>query len=143
MLHEGRSVVGLHYRWVFDPDDPTYYAPWVRALKGRNGVYAIRDAETGEVLYVGESHTKRLYATLTRHFQSWDGYTAGTTYDRFAVEVATCALDSPRGDVIREQVAVIGRLSPYDNVHHQQAPTDWVPDADLDELTAEDFKDDW
>ena len=38
---------------------------------------------------------------------------------------------------------MIGRLSPYDNVHHQQGLTDWVPDADLDELTAEDFRDEW
>ncbi|HJL20438.1 MAG TPA: hypothetical protein RMH99_32525 [Sandaracinaceae bacterium LLY-WYZ-13_1] len=54
------------------------YAPWVRDLQYRCGVYVIRDADTREILYVSESHTGRLYATPTRHFQQ-DGYTAPTT----------------------------------------------------------------
>ena len=38
-----------------------------RDLDGKSGVYVIR--EGSEIVYVGESHTNRLYDTLTRHFQ--------------------------------------------------------------------------
>ena len=49
-------------------------ADWLRDLRGGlNGVYLIRDARTREMLYVGESHTGRLYETLTRHLYSWNG----------------------------------------------------------------------
>lgn len=48
------------------------YPAWVRALKGKSGVYAIRHVGLAtRVLYVGESHTGNLYGTLTRHFQRW------------------------------------------------------------------------
>ena len=44
-------------------------AEWVRALKGKSGVYVIREPGfLGEVLYCGESHTGRLYATLLATF---------------------------------------------------------------------------
>lgn len=50
---------------------------WNEAMRldtdGKHGVYAIRDASTHEVLYVGESHTARLWATMTRHFQDRTG----------------------------------------------------------------------
>lgn len=46
------------------------YPDWVRALKGKAGVYIIRDAESYECLYVGSS-AGRLYDTLTRHFRIW------------------------------------------------------------------------
>jgi Uri superfamily endonuclease len=39
----------------------------VRDLKGKSGVYVIR--ENGETVYVGSS-VGRLYETLTRHFQT-------------------------------------------------------------------------
>lgn len=56
----------LSYRPVGGRGEP--YPEWVRALKGKSGVYVIR--ERGEVVYVGESHAGRLYETLTRHFQT-------------------------------------------------------------------------
>lgn len=49
------------------------YHPELRRLVDRSGVYALRDRETREVLYVGESHTGRLYRTLLRHFQDRSG----------------------------------------------------------------------
>lgn len=44
------------------------YPDWVRDLRGRSGVYFIRDASSHELLYIGSS-SRRLYETLTRHFQ--------------------------------------------------------------------------
>ncbi len=62
--HRNGSLV---YRPVGEVAEP--YPDWVRALRGHSGVYVIRDRASGETLYVGESHTGRLYQTLTRHFQ--------------------------------------------------------------------------
>ena len=131
--------MGLRSRSPVNPRDPLAYAQWVRDLKHRRGVYVIRDADTREVVYVGESHSDRLYATLTRHFQYWDGYTAGTTYDRYGVEVATYALDEPARDVIRKQVDLIVELAPLDNSHHQAG----FDDLDDDDFDPSEFQDDW
>jgi len=130
-------MASLRYRSPVDGRDPLSYARWVRELRGRNGAYVIRDADTREVLYVGESHTGRLYATLTRHFQFWDGYTAGTTYDRDAVDVAICRLGAPSKDVVHGQIDLIIELSPRDNTHHQ------AEFEDADDFVPADFEDDW
>ena len=106
--------MSLRFRSVVDRRDILRYAPWVRELKDRNGVYVIRDALDGDVYYVGESHSGRLYSTLTRHFQFWDGYTAGTTYDvrvlrpRPAARRAPCD-GSPSARRARWRVAHSGR----------------------------------
>jgi len=130
----------LRYRDPVDPKDYTRYARWVQALAGRSGAYVIRDAGTSLVLYVGESHTGRLRSTLTRHFQHWEGYTAGTTYDRFGVEIAIAALDAPPRQVVDAQVQLIRELQPMDNVHH-------TGDLDFDdeegEFDPDEFTDDW
>lgn len=111
------------------------YPQWVRDLKGRSGVYLIRDADTSELLYVGSS-SNRLYETLTRHFQTWrrfkgfwkgqyaEGHDPGLTYDRASVEVAihfTAASDS-----LDEEARLIHRLRPRDNLLGQPAE-DEVP----------------
>ena len=136
--------VRLRYRSPVDGRDLLRYAKWVRELRLRSGVYVIRDTDLREIVYVGESHTDRLYATLTRHFQYWTGYTAGTTYDRYSVEVAVCALDEAPDDVIRKQVELIGELSPSDNTHHQRH-LDLEDDGDFDvsELGDDDFAGDF
>jgi hypothetical protein len=49
------------------------YPDWLRALRGKSGVYIIRERQrdgSNPVVYVGESHAGRLYQTLTRHFQT-------------------------------------------------------------------------
>jgi len=72
-------------------------AEWVKALKGRSGVYVIRESGFwGEVLYCGESHTGRLYGTLLRHFQRWTGKTAGPTFPVTKVEVAVVRCPAAR-----------------------------------------------
>lgn len=124
----------LRYRSVVDGRDLISYATWVRELRFRNGVYVVRDRTGRDVLYVGESHSGRLYSTLTRHFQYWKGYTAGTTYDRDHVEVAVSHLDAPSKDVVHAQVSLIEELRPRDNKHHQ---------LELDDVDDEDWSDDW
>lgn len=102
------------------------YPAWVRDLKGKSGVYLIRDAGSSRVAYVGESHTDRLYETLTRHFQRWrrkKGFWAGffdrsendpgVTYDRGAVEVSVRV--TPRNRALSVESALIARLKPTDN----------------------------
>ena len=59
---------GFVYRQVGESGEA--YPDWVRALKGKAGVYVIREIETREIVYVGSS-AGRLYDTLTRHFQTW------------------------------------------------------------------------
>lgn len=110
------------YRRVGDRGEA--YPEWVRALKGKAGVYVIRDADTHECLYVGSS-AGRLYDTLTRHFQTWrrwkgfwkgqygEGADPGLTYPRAAVEVAV-RLTSPN-DALDEEMRTIARLRPRDN----------------------------
>ncbi|MBZ0121668.1 MAG: hypothetical protein K8H88_32020 [Sandaracinaceae bacterium] len=119
----------VEWRSVVDEADPLRFAAWVRELQGRSGAYAIRDAGDQEILYVGESHTGRLRGTLTRHFQAWTGYQAGTLYSRHGVEVALFALDAPAREVIDAQATLIRELGPRDNVHHQRRGDD---EADFD-----------
>jgi hypothetical protein len=62
---------GLTYRPIGETGTP--YPAWLRALKGKSGVYVIREIKrdgSSPIVYVGESHTGRLYQTITRHFQS-------------------------------------------------------------------------
>lgn len=99
----------MEWRAVGDAGE---YPDWLRKLRGKCGVYAIRERARSRLLglvqvpavvvYVGESHTGRLYQTLTRHFQGWNRgkdpkwyggkyvprqTDPGHTYDRRIVEV--------------------------------------------------------
>ncbi|MFT3695816.1 MAG: peptidoglycan DD-metalloendopeptidase family protein [Kofleriaceae bacterium] len=140
------NIVGMHgpaprngtmsaYRRVGERGDA--YPDWVRALRGKAGVYVIRDATTHECLYVGSS-TGRLYGTLTRHFQTWrrwkkywkdqygEGADPGLTYPRAAIEVAV-RLTSP-SDALDDEMRTIARLRPRDNQIGQPDPAaDDVP----------------
>ena len=85
-----------------------------------SGVYAI--IQGGRVLYVGESHTGRLFDTITRHFRKWRIDPAndakgrrrgGTTYKRGAVRVAWVVTEPDAAQTL--QYAEIERLDPRDN----------------------------
>ena len=99
------------------------YPKWIRDLDGKSGAYVIRSKKDREVLYVGESHKRRLYGTLTRHFQHWErnvnqydlywGRATGTTYRRSLVEVA--CLPARGLAAIDLQNKLIARLHPRDN----------------------------
>ena len=87
------------------------------------GVYVIR--QSGNVVYVGSSR-KRLYDTVTRHFQQWKrrkqwwkgmhgaGHDPGITYNRARCEVAVRLLAC--GDELEEETRLIERLRPRDNL---------------------------
>lgn len=90
------------------------WADWVRALRGKSGVYVIRSGPgAGRVHYVGESHSGKLRDTLQRHFQRWKGETAGPTYDATRVQVAVEVCD-PKS-AIERQNQLISELDPADN----------------------------
>jgi excinuclease UvrABC nuclease subunit len=102
----------LNFRPILAPDGK--YAEWVSELQNANGAYVIKHAETGEVLYVGESHSSRLKDTLTRHFRAWNGPQAGPSYHADAMLVAI-VLTPPR-TAIAAQDNLIFRLKPADNI---------------------------
>jgi hypothetical protein len=107
------------------------YPDWLRALRGKSGVYIIRERQrdgSSPVVYVGESHAGRLYQTLTRHFQTWrrhkkfwsGQYTGsrthdpGLTYNRARCTVAIRVFPAERA--VQEEARLIVRLRPRDNL---------------------------
>jgi len=104
-----RTVSAGFFGDLFDARFPL----WVRKLRGKSGVYVIRSENDKQTLYVGESHTGRLYETLTRHFQSWSGKTAGVTYGRGSVLVAVKVTSA--GRAVETQNRLICEMKPRDN----------------------------
>jgi hypothetical protein len=117
----------LVYRSPLDPNSDGY-APWVRALGQRSGAYVIRSKRTGEIRYVGNSHTGRLYDTLTRHFQNWSsservtaalehyahgGRGVGPTFDPSRCEVAVVLTPPNRAEAV--EARLILQLNPTVN----------------------------
>ena len=98
--------------------DGTSFADWLSDLRGHgyNGIYLIRDARTREVVYVGESHTGRLYETLSRHLYAWNGKGSGPSYHPARVEVAIVVAETPLDDPVADQYALIQELEPRDNI---------------------------
>ncbi len=94
------------------------FADWLRALRGHghSGVYLIRDVDTREMLYIGESHTGRLYETLCRHLWAWNGKGAGPSYYPEGVEIAVLVAETPLDDPVADQYALIDQHQPKDNV---------------------------
>ena len=89
---------------------PRRFSERIRSMRNVSGVYVIRRVYDRRVEYVGESHTGRLYDTLTRHFRSWSGPTAGYTASPEGVEVAV--LQVPSNRAVAAQNALIRRLRP-------------------------------
>ena len=120
----GLRNASLTYRPVGARFEP--YPQWVRDLRGRSGVYVIRDRNSGEILYVGESSADRLHETMTRHLQGWrrwksfwrgqyaEGHDPGLTYPRDRVEVAVRVTKADQA--IDEEARLIRRLKPRDNL---------------------------
>jgi hypothetical protein len=110
----------LVYRDPVDPENPSAWAKWVRALEKQSGVYVIRDKRTHEVIYVGESHKGQLYSTITRHFQSWFSW-GRHEYNRKSVEIAVRTM--PPSAAYQHQVKLIRSLKPRDNEMHNYDDT--------------------
>ena len=60
--------------WTWLANRTSYNAKVRAHARGQTGVYAVRDSKTKEVLYVGESHTNRLWKTMLRHFQGQQSF---------------------------------------------------------------------
>lgn len=112
------------------------YPAALRALRGASGCYIIRDRRSRAILYVGESHTGRLYGTITRHFQYWSrtkrwwepiygrgDHDPGVRYERAAVEVCAVVMTTGADDVKAAQRALITKHAPRDNIY-ETAPLD-------------------
>ena len=126
------SSRGLSWRALGSEGDP--WPAWLREYKSACGVYAIRSG--GTVLYVGSSK-KRLYDTITRHFQQWKrkkkwwkgaygaGHDPGLVYQRGRCEaaIATCAC----GAELEEEARWIERLQPRDNLVESPDGGDRIP----------------
>ncbi len=91
------------------------FPAWIRALSGKSGVYIVKRKDSGNVVYVGESHTGRLRETLTRHFQSWSGRTAGPTWPPSAVIVSVIV--TPPSKAVAEQNRWIAVYMPRTNTN--------------------------
>jgi hypothetical protein len=130
-----RSHSGGHeltWHWIGTDGDP--WPEWLRAYKSACGVYAIK--ESGKAVYVGSSR-KRLYDTVTRHFQQWKRkknwwkglhgahHDPGIVYQRkkcqIAVYTAAC------GDETSEEARLIDRLKPRDNLVEHPDGEEEVP----------------
>lgn len=109
------------------------FPDWIRGLRQANGVYVFREHDTTEIIYIGESHTDRLYATLTRHFQAWtNAYdTAGVTYARDEVDVAVIIVS--KRHVVHLQNELICTLAPRDNRLQCEQLLAWEEEADEEE----------
>ena len=110
------------------------YPEWLRDLDQESGVYLIRI--DGELVYVGESHTDRLYQTITRHFQRWTRrkthwrgrsgpHDPGMRYHREGAKVAF-RITSPE-NAVEDQYELIRRLKPRDNLFDGSTLDEEVP----------------
>jgi len=105
--------------------DGRKYRPWVADLAGKSGAYVIREKGfLGEILYIGESHTGRLKATLLRHFQHWTGKTKGPTFVRSRVEIAV--FKTRKENAVEFQNALIDDYKPKLNVVGKPGFWDWL-----------------
>jgi excinuclease UvrABC nuclease subunit len=111
------------YRDLGNPGEN--FPAWVRELRGKSGVYVIQDARAHAPLYVGESHTDRLYETLTRHVQRWN-LPEAHSYPRESVTVAVRTVADKR-DAPALQREYIAKYTPRDNVYETQTDLDEVP----------------
>lgn len=95
--------------------DAGSYPDWIRGLRHVSGVYLIHSQYLDAIAYIGESHSDRLYSTLTRHFQEWSNAydTAGATYERHDVEVAIVVV--PAEHALYLQNEMICALDPVEN----------------------------
>lgn len=102
------------YRDLGRPGEP--YPAWVQHTKGRSGVYAIRHGNT--LVYVGESHSDRLYETMTRHFQKWNADERVHTYPRSSSTVSVL-YTAPSAAPTMQRHTIIER-EPRDNIYETE-----------------------
>ena len=125
----------MNYRAIGHDGEP--WPQWVRDLKGKSGVYVIKNRDDSyKALYVGSSAGK-LYDTLARHFQQWHRkknfwkglrgahHDPGMTYRRAAVVVGVVL--TTKGEHLEEEARLIHALKPRDNLTQHPDGDDTVP----------------
>ena len=92
-----------------------YFPDWMNEFNGKSGAYIIRDRSSKRILYIGESHTGRLAATLKRHFWTWEDEPEREhfTFDPAAVEVAFYVTTRKAAKAIQDEL--IAHYLPRDN----------------------------
>lgn len=88
------------------------------AFDRKSGAYAFRDASSGIVRYVGESHCDRGWRTMLRHFQDPSGKfkKLGEWTHRAPERLEAAIWPTSRGDAAtRREFELIQRLKPTDN----------------------------
>ena len=105
-----------------------YNASLRAAAIGQNGCYAVRDYKK-VILYVGESHTGRLWRTMLRHFQGMESgkFEARNEWvwsDRETVQVQLW-ITRTGAEAMDLEVSLIQRLNPT------QESLSYFPDFDL------------
>ncbi len=109
----------MKLRPVYQTENPSKFANWVRDLKFRTGVYAVFVFDV--CVYVGSSQSD-LYGTITRHFQNWNRLSGG-----------------PRPGVVfnRKDVLVGVELVPAQQA--RQREQDWIDEYEPTENSVDAF----
>lgn len=116
---------GLHFRTVVG--DHGRFAAWVNDLRNSSGVYVIRGAKNHVNLYVGESHSGRLAATIKRHFWSWGDREGREHFTADPARVQVAVRTMPPAAAIGHQERLIRRLNPRHNKIGRGAGAEEVP----------------
>lgn len=115
-------MIPLTYRSVLREDKSArrVFASWLNELRNLSGAYVIRSRRTHETLYIGESHSGRLAATIKRHFYAWKDSEERQhfTADPATVEVAVRV--TPPAGAVGAQNNLIARLDPRENVQGKE-----------------------
>ena len=121
----------------------TRYPVWVRALRGKSGVYLVRDRVTKQVIYVGRGRTC-IKKSIVRHFQAWQDrnrlWHHYALFDREAVEVKVYCI-RPEW-VIATEADLIALHKPTLNVRREESSRTREPGDDDDEIDRFEFDND-
>lgn len=116
--HASLASTDTRRKWMRLQHRGEYHAGMRALMRKRSGVYAVRSVRGKRVLYVGESHTRRAWKTMLRHFQDSSGFFASlsewTHRDPSAVEVAFMPTASTHARI--EEENWINELRPEANV---------------------------
>lgn len=109
-----RRTIILRPAWHWAKREGKWNPELRAALRGQSGVYAIRDARTGTVLYVGESHTGRIWKTLQRHFQAVESFARVDEWTHARPELVEVSVWTTRhgAEALRLEERAIRRLRP-------------------------------
>jgi excinuclease UvrABC nuclease subunit len=126
--------MGYQYRSVAK-NNKNKFPQWMNILKNRSGVYIIKNRNTGEVLYIGESHTGRLDNTLKRHFYAWEDSPEREHFIFHTHDVEVAVILTPPKNAQKTQNILIKRLLPKHNTQaipeEIQESRDFIPVVDI------------